>query len=888
MAYRRSRFVRLAPALSAAVVVSLSGSLVQASDDFDCETCRAYLDAFLSGEEGPRWDPATGEDKANYARDRIVDYRRMRLEIDIPDMNERRFVATQQLEFTPMGDGVRELALDAELLTIDGVESERPNQGVSWSHDGKQLQLVFDPPLQPGETQALKIDYTMSDPVDGMIWTPESEAWPGRAPQIHTQGQPETNRFWFPSHDFPNERLATELIVTVPDGFEVSGNGKLVSKKSSSGRTTFHWQQNADHVNYLVSLVVGQFDIVDVGRGEVDMPVYAPVGKGHQAPQTYGRTLDMLHVFEDRFGVAYPWERYAQLVVWNFGAGGMENTSATTMHDTAILDAKALEDGDMDSLIAHELGHQWYGDLITCNTWAHIWLNEGFASFTESLWYEKRDGYDAGYLNDVYMNMSTVAKRDKLDPNDENAWRRPGMVSRRYEHPWEVFRRLSNPYPKGTSLLHMLRMKLGDEVFFRGLEEYTRLHANGTVETVDFRRAMERASGLSLEAFFEQWAYRPGVPDVNVKASWDQAASELKIVFEQTQRIDEMLPAFRLDLPVLVVTASGEQWVPMTMTQRRHERTIALDGAPEMVIVDPDLRSLKTLTVDQPADRIIAQLERGPTVAARRDAARGLAAHESDSVKSALIDCVLRSTEHFAVRRDAATSLGEMRAKESLISALGVSIEDARVRAAAVKALGECRGDDAASVITSFALNPDESYATRAAAMEAVGKLGGDEALEILKVGLAAESQHDQIRRSALRGLASLDEVECLELALPFVEEGHLSRTRPVAISTVSKLADYDKEAAYDAVAPLLMDHEERTRNAAGPAIVRIEDERGVAELRRIARTDRHPVYREMASKWADELQAALKRGDSGNNLQKEIEELRQELEDVKRLVEEK
>src|SRR5690606_32345803 len=218
-------------------------------------------------------------------------------------------------------------------------------------------------------------------------------------------------RHWFVCHDYPNERMTTELIVDVPAVYSVSSNGRLVSHLTTGDRAVWHWLQDKPHVPYLVTLVIGTFDIVEIPHDRVPMKVWVPQGLGDQVMQTYGRTGDMIDLFEQRFGVPYPWDRYDKRVVKNFGAGGMENTSATSMYPTAILDSTALLDGDLDGLIAHELAHQWTGDLITCKSWAHIWLNEGWATYCSALWNERRFGED-GYLDSIRNNFG-VARRDR-------------------------------------------------------------------------------------------------------------------------------------------------------------------------------------------------------------------------------------------------------------------------------------------------------------------------------------------------------------------------------------------------------------------------------------------------------------------------------------------
>ncbi len=830
------------------------------------------------------YDQTTGADERNYAPDRRADLLHMKLALDIPDMNTPRMTAVEELTFKPLGSPLEVLTLNAEDFTLGEVTASPGAEVESVNYDGSQIQIRFARPIPPGQETGVRIEYALNDPVDGLFWTPESPAWPDRAAQIHTQGQPETNRHWFASHDSPNERLTTELVVTVPDGFLVSANGRLVSEETSGRSTTFHWLQDTNHPPYLVSLIVGKFDVVDVGTSDLPMPVYVPPGRAGDVEGTYGRTADMIRVFEERFDEPYPWDRYAQLVVHNFGAGGMENTSATTMYDTAIYSEKGLIDDDLDGLISHEIAHQWFGDLITCNRWADIWLNEGFATYLTALWYEARDGYDAGYLRQIQANMDRFAARDSLNADDERAGLRPAMVSRVYNHPWEVFRRRANPYPKGASVLHMLRMKLGDDVFFDAVAEYVDRYKYGTVETADLRRTLEDVSGLSLDRFFQQWVHQPGVPELTVSGSYDLESQELLLTVEQTQRIDEFTPAFAFDLPVQITGADGVmREVVIGVDSRRHERSVALREAPAMVVVDPELHVIAPTELEMPEAWLVAQLENGPTVPSRIRAARALDSAGEEAV-TALRYALFDPENHYTVRGAAARALADNAAYDPVLTIAGDGRENARTRAAAINALRgvEADGEQALNMMRKLAIDSTIPYGVRASALRFVGAMGTAEDVGIVQTGLRSESRDDDVRTAALRALGDLDTAAALEMALPFVAEGWLSRTRPVAIGVVADLAHHDRETAYDAVAPVLTDKREaRARTAAVAALVEIEDERGVERLRTLARTHEHPVHRERCAEAADRLAAALASDASDSTMRERIEELERRLEEL-------
>jgi aminopeptidase N len=890
-----------------------------------CRLARASAGLDLSFDE-IRMEPGTARDLRNFAPDRPADFKHMKLAIDIPDMNTPRFSATQTYTLAPLARPLSSLSLNADQLLIKSVaiDPASPIAGTtttSFDHDGTVLTIRFDPALPVGQDQSIVIEYGVDDPPDGLFWFPEGPEWPGRAAQLHTQGQPETNRYWFPAHDFPNERLTTEIIATVPAGYRVSSNGRLIAyglgdaplaggsatskaipdaslpSGGTGSRATFHWLQDKPHVTYLVTFIVGKYDVVDVSSmgktgpmPELHMPVYVPPGLAGDVARTYGRTADMVQTFETRFSEPYPWDRYAQLLVWNFGSGGMENTAATTMYDTAVFTEKAMQDDDLDGLISHELAHQWFGDLLTCNTWAHIWLNEGWATYSTALWYEARDGAQEGYVRHMHSTMRGIAENDQLAPDQTPA--RPGMVSPIYKHPWEVFRRVSNPYPKGSSILHMLRRQLGDELFFRGVGEYVDRYKFRTVETDDFRRTLEEVSGVSLEKFFQQWALRPGTPKLKIKGEWSESQRTLKVIVEQLQRTDPDHPAYAFDLPIEVHLsgareASASDAAPLTFTMaidgKRHEQTFSLPSAPKMVLIDADLHVLMLPELDMPQKWLIEQLWTGRSIASRLDACKALAGKPSPEARAALASR-LREPDHFSVQSAAAKALGDQQATAELTEALDAGVASARVRLAVIRALGAIGGPEAIERLNRHARDESESFACRSAALEWLGRrapVGESTFLPVFEQALKAQSQHDQVRQGALRGLAALGNTQAIELISPFTKPGAAGRTRAEAATAIARLAALDERTKPTALAvlePLLTDREDRARHAAIEALVEVKHADGIAMLNRAATATRSTDTRERAEAARAKLAARLRTGEQINSAESEIDRLKAEM----------
>lgn len=815
--------------------------------DGDHDSC---LGVTIAPAERGDFDPATGRSLLNYPPHRFADFESLTLTIDIPDMDSPSLAARADYAFTPIGNPLPMLRLDcgpASSMKFQGVSLNAPSgHTVSYKHDGESLALSFSPPLPVGAAARVSIDYTLTNPPDGLTWTPRSAAWPDRPAQLHSQGQAESNRYWFPTHDFPNERLSTELIVTVPRGNLVSSNGRLVSRGTppagsrlgdASRYETFHWRQGRPHVSYLVSLVVGRFDVVSLGTirndngADAPVEVYAPLGLGGQVQQSYGRTPAMIDFFGRYFGQPYPWDRYAQLIVHNFSAGGMENTSATTMYDTAILDRRALLDGDLDGLISHELAHQWFGDLLTCKSWEHIWLNEGFATYCSHLWFEQRDGADA-YQWGVHNNLRGLVAADKAD-----APRLPGMASKVYSDPWETFRRAANPYGKGAFTLHMIRQRLGDDLFRRAMSAYVAKYRDSLVESGDFCRVLENVSGRSFERFFRQWVARPGVASVEVKPRWDAASSSLIVDFTQTQTINGDNPAFDLSVPIWV-KSDGGSWSKHTVAfdTRSHTAAIPLASAPRLIAVDPAMAMLADYRVDLSNEQWLGLLANGPTLASRLDAARSVAAIlKADPNQPALADAlaaIIADDSAFCGLRQTAAE-GLSRSAPAVFAARFIDRlpADARVRASVVDGFGRITPSPETDslrarvgAVLGRLVDNDESYGVRAESLRSLGRLKLGDASAIVVAALNQASQHDQVRQAALEALADLDTVDSLFLIIAATAEGNPSRTRALATSLVGRMYGKDPGASLKVLSNLARDPNGRVARNAGDALAEVAD----------------------------------------------------------------
>ncbi len=795
------------------------------------------------------------------------------------------------------GQRVESLRLDAADMEIIAVHGD-DGKPLEWSVDGEVLQIRLREAIgpcaadQPATPLQFSIEYRVRAPKQGMrfsVGIPAVDGQSGMPAEIHTQGEAQSNHYWFPVHDFPNIRMATEMVVDVPAGVSVSSNGRLIEHRTEGNREIWHWLQEKPHVPYLVSLVAGNFQRTELPApiSGVPMSVWTRPSHAGLVRATYANTDRMIECFEKAFGTRYPWDRYDQLVVRNFSAGGMENTSATSMNSGAVMDETALLEGDLDGLISHELCHQWTGDLMTCKSWDHLWLNEGWATYGTALWMEQRDGAD-GYYDQVLGNAG-VANGDSGIPQGEPAITPPAMCSRVYSNPSETFGRAANPYPKGGSILHMLRRLLGDDIFFRGVRLYVSRFAGKCVETSDFRQCLEEVSGRSLEQFFAQWCFQPGCPVVKVATKYDAGSRVLTIEVEQKNRNPATGP-MTFSLPVLVRTASSERTVAIAVSSATAQRQVELDGPPTMVAVDPMLDVLKVLEVSQATPLLIEQMKNGPTSASRRQAVRALKATELPEVRDAFAQVVRDPKARETLRVEAAEALAAWASPEShamtralfdelVVPTLGKSAKDAAkmchpdLRATLTDAIAVAPLDEALARLQSV-LEKDHGYGPRIAAAKGVARLGGvdfpeqrvviTKSPEIhagLEKMLAVSTPNERVRSGALSAIRSLHLVEFRDRVAEIAAIGHVERLRPAAIETLAELAPPVSESVGRAqtvsqLAALLDDPESRAREAAGDALATMRATDALIRIDSIAKSDPDSKFRDRAAGWAKKIRA--------------------------------
>ncbi len=511
--------------------------------------------------------------------------------------------------------------LNAENITIDKALDARARR-LRFSSDTTYVTVRLPKRAAAGDTVVFTLAYH-THPERGIYFVPRRHV-------IWSQGEATETRAWVPTYDYANDKTTWEFLVTADAGMKVLSNGTLVGVTAVNGgkQNVWHWSQNEKASTYLYSVVVGPFTILhDQWRGKpVDEYVYPDtVNAGWRAA---GETPSMIELYSRLTGVPFPWDKYDQSWIPDFTYGGMENVSATTQTDLSLPGPGNDPTEGARSLVAHELAHQWFGDLETTANWANIWLNEGLTTYMESVQNEKTRGWDAAQLEwwgqqqqamGADLNQSRPLVWGEYQGNDPIALFFSGHV-----------------YPKGAQLAHQLRRLLGDRMFWAGMHRFLVDNAHKATTTKDYAVAFETTCHCDLDWFFDQWAYGIGYPQLDVTRQWDPSAKILHVTVKQVQPTDSTRPLFKFPTTIRVVT-SDSVVRDSVMVQATKSQTfdLSLPSAPLSFRFDEGGWLLGTVHTDQSPDELAETAMHDLDTSARNWALRALAKSQDSAAVTA-------------------------------------------------------------------------------------------------------------------------------------------------------------------------------------------------------------------------------------------------------------
>lgn len=737
-------------------------------------------------------------------RERQVDMQHMRLSVRFDPPKGQVYGLVTHF-FEGLRPGVDSLILDGVNLQIASVTyHEAP---LPYQYDGQRLVLRFPKPLQEGVLDSVSIQYT-AKPRKGLYFIGWQDPTGRARRQIWTQGQSTDHRYWIPAYDDPNDKLITETLITFDRRYQVLSNGKLVDTTSNpDGTLTWHYRMEKPHSLYLLMIAIGEYGI-ERRQTASGLPLYLyyyPDRRACCLEPTYRYTVEILEFLEKEIGMPFPWGSYSQVPVADYVYGAMENTTATVFGDFFQVDDRAFLDRSYVEVNAHEMTHQWFGDCITARNFAHLWLQESFAThyarrFSRHLYGE--EAYSWGRRTEHNIALS-ASERDKLP----------------VVHPNAGYARI---YQKGSSILDMMRNTFGEATYHKVISYYLKKHAYDVVETNDLYQAFQDAAGLSPNWFFEQWLYRGGEPHyrVSYKAIENEGKAFTQVLIEQIQ--DSSIGLFRMPIPIVVYYQDGSKDSIRVWIEKAQELIEIPNPAKRpvaFVLFDPGSWILKKLTFEKPLSALLAQLEKAPAMLDRYDALVALRAFPAD-IKRAPLQAAYKRETFWAMRAEIVSQLANDPKSQAFLQE---AIQDPhpQVRFALLANLSPIPTsleptlqrllNDSSYVVTALALERlAEAFPKRIpiylqktkneegfpgkniliARLEIAAQSGDRSALERL-VDLASPSFEFRTRQNAFRALKRLNQMP--PALLPHLFEALLSPNWRLA-STARELVEYWKQ----------------------------------------------------------------------------------------------
>ena len=787
--------------------------------------------------------------RSHYAPSLLFTITHMRLEIE-PDFQNLVISCQQRLSIMTLQD--------ADTIELDAAELQVEKISAAGRFDFRNLDdkiiVKLDRTLKEGSKIEIYISYT-AKPRKGFYFVGPDKYYPDKYQEAWTQGETTEARYWFPCIDHPQVKFSSEISVIVPIGFTAISNGKLLNVEKQNEKQKYRWYETNPHPAYLTSVVVGKYTEIKDGK---NLYYYVPPEKKQDAVRSFEHTSEIVRFFEEYLGTNYPYEKYSQVTVQDFVYGGMENSSCTTLTLDTLHDEKAHIDFTSDYLISHELAHQWFGDLVTCSDWQHIWLNEGFATYCEALYWEASRGKDEFQ----YYVLQTA---DDYLEEAKTRYTRP-IVTKVYKHPDDLFDR--HTYEKGGCVLHMMRHLVGDKYFRRSLKTYLERFAKGNAETDDLRKVFELETSKSLQHFFDQWIFREGHPELIIDFHHDNHNAEIKVKQLQPGEPFE----FPLELEMSFAN-SHKKIYTFNVWDRESVFQIPVDDEVEYFSIDPEFKILKTISVKAPKEMLLKQLQEGDNVIKRVDAARALKDKSSDAVIDALEISILHD-KFWGVSVEAAKSLGSAKtsyAYEALKDCL--KVKHPKVRRAVVKAIGEFKKEESLELIRPL-LQDDESYFVRSEAAIAIGKTKSKVAIDILKEAVETTTFQNVVAQGAIAGLKEFtSDKEVAEFITEKSKYGNYHRIREAAVFALGRFAD--NPIVFDHLKTLLTDKWFRVRINACRALADSELIAAISDLGWVMENDLDHRVRRVAEECINIIREATKKP-------KEVTQMREELESLK------
>ena len=690
--------------------------------------CIAALPATLLAQDGEQTDTAWKTQlRESYPKTNELIHTKLDVRFDYA---KAYMYGKEWLTIKPHFYPVDAVLLDAKGMDIKEVAIMKgtAKTPLKYSYDGMFLNITLDRTYTSAEKYTLYFDYVskpnevkvsgsaaITDAKGLYFINPKGEE-KDKPTQIWTQGETEANSVWMITIDKPNQKSTEEISMTVPSKYVTLSNGLLVSKKlNADGTRTDNWKMDLPHAPYLFFMGVGDFVITKDSYKGKEVSYYTEPAQTKYARGVFGNTPEMIKFFSEKLGVEYPWAKYSQIVGRDYVSGAMENTTATLHQESAYQNSRQLADGNAwEGTIAHELFHQWFGDLVTAESWSNLTVNESFANYSEYLWSEYKYGKDKADEHNLEDMQGYIGS------GSENK----DLVRFHYANKEDMFDAVS--YNKGGRILNMLRNSVGDDAFFKSLNNYLSTNKFKAGEAGQLRLAFEETTGRDMNWFWNQWYYGSGHPKLKIDYSYDDTKGKAMVTVEQTQKTGKI---FRLPIAVDVYNGTNKTRYNVVLNNKFDTLYFTYNKRPDFINVDADKILLAEKTDNKTEENYIAQWKIAGNYMDRREAIDFFAKKSMPELAKGLYD-KYSGLQILTIQKLAASPYKTDAAVLDRVAALAKS-DNKKLKAAAINFLVK-NGDKKYLPIYSAAVN-DSSYSVAGAALKGLAAAEPESAMALAK-----------------------------------------------------------------------------------------------------------------------------------------------------------
>ncbi|TPX31166.1 hypothetical protein SmJEL517_g05418 [Synchytrium microbalum] len=771
--------------------------------------------------------------KDSYAPGFVISPKHLDISLDFNLPNKSLNAVVKQTFVNPhtARDLPRESLMHIVLNGIALIDLKVTGEDVTSAYDGKLIDIWWNTPFSPNESRVVTFEYSVIDPITGMSFSAPDFNYPNRPLHAVTDHETERCRYWLPCVDFPIVRTTLCFHLTTDMTHSAFANGKVadqIDENPEARRKTTHYTlDNVACPSYLICVAVGEFEFVqdEVVNG-CPIAYIAPKGTPHDwIKRAFDKTPGMMKWLTKRVGHPFPFPRYYQ-VASDYVGGAMENITLVAWTSLALMDDTfALERGlEVDSTNIHEMTHSYFGDLLVIKHFEHAWLKESWATYIEYCWMDET-------VSDDEARYEMLCSADRYIA-EAARYTRP-IVLRTFDSSWQLFD--SHTYPGGAWRIHMLRKTLGEDAFWSGVSTYVKTYAGQIVETDDFRKILERNSGLNLTKFFDQWFYSKGYPKIKATYEYNRDKKYVAIALEQTQDMKTM-PLFEITITIEITDIDKVKYIgSATFTNSSRVVVVIPVGSakPAMLRVDPDMKVLFSLDFATVGEEILGNTAvQAPDLFNRVWAYRELVKLGSFTSMKKVKDAILK--EHFygvRVKVAAALQKAKTRSANAILAAMLDEEDDGRVLHFLIKSFAMKDEVLRTALLAFLSRSTNLFYRARGAAYQYLGAQKNPDDLPLLFDAASNPDlvgMHGIIRAGALRGLGESRSKAAFDYLMSRPAAGvEPERARPAVLDAIATSAafqsDKDERSAADLLAEYLLDENDSVRNAAYLGLISLE-----------------------------------------------------------------